>query len=199
LGIAVLHGRGERAARRAQAGRTGRPGGSRLARRGARTLEESEDRMTLLVTGSAGHLGEALVRTLAAAGTTVRGLDVRASPFTAEVGSLCDREFLRRCLRGVQAVLHTAALHKPHLATHGASDFTETNVTGTALLLAEAVAAGVGCVVFTSSTSVFGSALSPPAGEPAAWITESVPPVTKNAYGATKLAAEALCERCFNE
>src|SRR5262249_2325885 len=65
--------------------------------------------------------------------------------------------------------------------------------------LAEAIAAGVGCVVFTSSTSVFGSALSPPAGEPAAWITESVPPVTKNAYGATKLAAEALCERCFNE
>jgi UDP-glucose 4-epimerase len=155
--------------------------------------------MTLLVTGSAGHLGEALVRTLLDARAAVRGVDVKPSPFTAEVGSICDRDFLRRNLRGVHAVIHAAALHKPHLATHAAPDFTETNVGGTALLLQEAVAAGVRCVVHTSSTSAFGSALSPRPGEPAAWITESVPPVTKNIYGATKLQAEALCERCFQE
>ena len=48
--------------------------------------------------------------------------------------------------------------------------------------------------VFTSTTSAFGRALVPPAGEPAAWITEDVVPVPKNIYGATKVAAEDLCE-----
>ena len=48
--------------------------------------------------------------------------------------------------------------------------------------------------VFTSTTSTFGRALVPPAGEPAAWITEDVVPVPKNIYGATKVAAEDLCE-----
>ena len=155
--------------------------------------------MTVLVTGSAGHLGEALVRSLISARTPVRGIDVRPSSFTAEVGSICDRDFLRRCLRGVRAVIHAAALHKPHLATHGARDFTRTNVTGTALLLEEAAAARVTRVVFTSSTSAFGSALTPGTGQPAAWITESVMPITKNVYGATKLAGEALCARAFDE
>jgi UDP-glucose 4-epimerase len=155
--------------------------------------------MTVLVTGSAGHLGEALLRTLVSGGTPVRGIDVRPSSFTAEVGSICDRDFLRRCLYGVQAVIHAAALHKPHLATHEAADFTRTNVTGTALLLAEAAAARVTRVVFTSSTSAFGSALTPGPGQPAAWITEAVTPITKNVYGATKLEGEALCERAFDE
>jgi UDP-glucose 4-epimerase len=48
--------------------------------------------------------------------------------------------------------------------------------------------------VFTSTTSTFGRALTPPPGEPAAWITEEVAPVPRNIYGATKTAAEDLCE-----
>jgi UDP-glucose 4-epimerase len=36
--------------------------------------------------------------------------------------------------------------------------------------------------------------LSPPKGEPAAWLTEDVVPVPKNIYGVTKVAAENLCE-----
>lgn len=48
--------------------------------------------------------------------------------------------------------------------------------------------------MFTSTTSVFGRALSPLAGESAAWITEDVQPLPKNIYGVTKLAAENLCE-----
>ena len=73
-------------------------------------------------------------------------------------------------------------------------DFVDTNVTGTLNLLEEAVAAGVGRFVFTSTTTTFGRALTPPAGAPAAWITEDVVPVPKNIYGATKVAAEDLCE-----
>jgi nucleoside-diphosphate-sugar epimerase len=149
----------------------------------------------VLVTGSAGHLGEALVRTLREAGRDVVGLDLLASAFTSAVGSIADRACVRPCLRGVGAVLHAATLHKPHLGTHSRQAFLETNVTGTRVLLEEALAAGVRAFVFTSSTSVFGSALTPAPGAPAAWITEAVPAVPRNVYGATKAAAEDLCER----
>jgi nucleoside-diphosphate-sugar epimerase len=41
---------------------------------------------------------------------------------------------------------------------------------------------------------VFGGALVPPEGHPAAWITEETIPVPKNIYGVTKAAAEDLCQ-----
>ena len=117
--------------------------------------------MRVLVTGSSGHLGEALTRVLAAEGCDVVGLDVVASPSTARTGSLVDRPTVRRSLEGVDAVVHTATLHKPHVSTHSRQDFVDTNVSGTLILLEEAVRAGVGAVVFTSTTSAFGRALSP--------------------------------------
>src|ERR687893_676515 len=150
--------------------------------------------MRILVTGSSGHLGEALMRVLATEGCDVVGLDVLDSPYTDFVGSIADRACVRACLQGVDAVLHTATLHKPHVGSHTRRDFVDTNVTGTLTLLEEAVAAGVGRFVFTSSTTTFGRALNPPAGAPAAWITEDVVPVPKNVYGVTKTAAEDLCE-----
>jgi UDP-glucose 4-epimerase len=70
----------------------------------------------------------------------------------------------------------------------------DTNVSGTLNLLEAAAEAGAGRFIFTSTTSAFGHALTPPAGAPAAWITEDVPGVPKNIYGATKTAAEDLCE-----
>ncbi|WP_046120013.1 NAD-dependent epimerase/dehydratase family protein [Ensifer aridi] len=150
--------------------------------------------MTILVTGSAGHLGEALMRSLRAAGRDVRGIDIKPSDFTDLVGSIADRTFVRRALKNVHAVVHAATLHKPHVATHGYSEFIETNVTGTLNLLEEASEAGVGAFVFTSTTSAFGSALTPAPGEPAAWITEEVTPIPRNIYGVSKVAAEGLCE-----
>ncbi|MDT8437894.1 MAG: NAD(P)-dependent oxidoreductase [Wenzhouxiangellaceae bacterium] len=149
--------------------------------------------MTVLVTGSAGHLGEALMRVLRSRGRAVRGIDIKPSAFTDRVGSIVNREFVRDAMAGVEVVLHTATLHKPHVATHTRQDFVDTNITGTLNLLEEAVAAGVSAFVFTSTTSTFGDALRPPANQPAAWITEDVVPVVKNIYGATKLAAEDLC------
>jgi nucleoside-diphosphate-sugar epimerase len=150
--------------------------------------------MAILVTGSAGHLGEALMRTLLDAGHRSIGVDITKSAFTHEVGSIMDRDFVKSCMQGVHAVLHTATLHKPHVATHTRQDFVDTNITGTLNLLEEASAAGVGGFVFTSTTRVFGRALSPPPGSPAAWITEDVVPVPRNIYGVTKAAAENLCE-----
>jgi UDP-glucose 4-epimerase len=147
----------------------------------------------ILVTGSAGHLGEALVRSLRDEGSEVIGLDRLDSPFTNVVGSIADRELVRRCLDGVDAVLHAATLHKPHVGSHSRRQFVDTNITGTLNLLEEAVAAEAKSFVFTSTTSAFGRALAPPPGAPAAWITEDVVPVPRNIYGVTKTAAEDLC------
>lgn len=149
--------------------------------------------MRFLVTGSAGHLGEALVHTLKELKHEVVSLDILDSPFTTHVGSIIDRSFVRHCMSGVQAVFHAATLHKPHVATHSRQDFVDTNVTGTLNLLEEAATAGVISFIFTSTTSVFGDALVPPAGDPAAWVTEEVTPLSKNIYGVTKFAAEDLC------
>jgi nucleoside-diphosphate-sugar epimerase len=150
--------------------------------------------MTILVTGSSGHLGEALVRTLQNFSQPVIGIDKIHGPFNSETGSILDGVFVAHCMKGVQVVFHTATLHKPHIATHSRQDYVDTNLTGTLNLLEAAVRAGVRSFIFTSTTSVFGHALVPPSGHPAAWITEDVVPIPKNIYGVTKGAAEDLCE-----
>ncbi|WP_028133411.1 NAD-dependent epimerase/dehydratase family protein [Bradyrhizobium japonicum] len=155
--------------------------------------------MTILVTGSAGHLGEAVIRTLRGRGSPVRGIDLKPSPFTDAVGSIVDPGFVRRQMDGVAAVIHTATLHKPHVATHSKQDFVDTNVSGTLNLLEAAAAAGVKSFVFTSTTSAFGSQLRPAAGQAAVWVNEDLPSVPKNIYGTTKLMAETLCELFFRE
>jgi nucleoside-diphosphate-sugar epimerase len=155
--------------------------------------------MTIVVTGSAGHLGEAMIRTLRNQRRPALGVDIKPSPFTERVGSITDRSFVKSIMVGVRSVIHSATLHKPHVATHSQQDFIDTNVTGTLVLLEEAVAAGVECFVFTSTTSAFGSALSPAADAPAAWVDEDVVPIPKNIYGVTKVAAESLCELFFRK
>jgi UDP-glucose 4-epimerase len=150
--------------------------------------------MRILVTGSAGHLGEALMRVLPTHGHELVGLDILASPYTTVVGSIADRGTVRAHVAGVDAVVHCATLHKPHVGSHSRAEFVETNVAGTLNLLEEAAAANVSRFVFTSTTSTFGHALTPAPGEPAAWITEDVAPVPRNIYGATKVAAEDLCQ-----
>src|SRR6516225_11671895 len=99
--------------------------------------------MKVLVTGSSGHLGEALVRTLQDLQHEVVGLDILESRFTTDVGSILDRSCVSHCLKDVEAVFHAATLHKPHLTTHRRQAFVDTNITGTLTLLEEAVKAGI--------------------------------------------------------
>jgi UDP-glucose 4-epimerase len=151
--------------------------------------------MTILVTGSAGHLGEATVRTLRRQGIPVIGLDVKSSPFTDCVGSILDRSFALASMRGITAVVHTATLHKPHVATHNWRDFIDTNVNGTLHLLEAAAESRVESFIHLSTTSVFGSALVSEQSHAAAWVTEDLLPSPRNIYGVTKLMAENLCEQ----
>ena len=155
--------------------------------------------MKILVTGSSGHLGEALVRTLQDADREVVSLDIKPSPFTTVVGSIADRECVKTCMTDVGLVYHAATLHKPHVVTHSMQEFVNTNIHGTLVLLEEAAASQVISFVFTSTTSVFGDALRPPPGKPAAWVTEEVTPIPKNIYGVTKTAAEDLCHLFYRK
>jgi nucleoside-diphosphate-sugar epimerase len=134
------------------------------------------------------------MRTLRARQVEVVGVDIVDSPFTDVCGSIAECSVVEHAMRGVTAVLHAATLHKPHVASHGRQAFIDTNVTGTLNLLEAAVAQRAQAFIFTSTTSTFGDALTPPPGAPAAWITEQVAPIPKNIYGVTKVAAEDLCQ-----
>ena len=155
--------------------------------------------MKILVSGSSGHLGEALVRTLQAKGHEVVGVDIKSSPYTTHVGSIIDQKFIKSCMTGVRVVYHTATLHKPHIVTHSMQDFIDTNISGTLTLLEEAVSSQVSSFVFTSTTSIFGEALRPPIGMPAVWVTEKLNPIPRNIYGLTKAAGEGLCQLFYRK
>lgn len=163
--------------------------------------------MRILVTGSSGWLGQTLVPRLSEDGHQVIGLDPVPSPNTQIVGTVADRESVRRAIRDFEAdaIVHSAALHKPNIETHPASDFVAVNVQGTLNLLEEAVAPGsrVDRFIFTSTTSLMISRAMRPevSGHPkkAVWITEDMMPLLpRNIYGVSKLSAEHLC-RLFHE
>src|SRR5712671_3715143 len=162
--------------------------------------------MNILVTGSSGWLGQTLVPRLARGGHKVVGLDPDPGSTTTIVGSVVDRTLVHRIIRehAIEAIVHAAARHKPHIETHDNSEFVAVNVQGTLNLLEEAVAPGskVDRFVFTSTTSVMISqkisAGRAGGAKQAIWIDESLSPLEpRNIYGVTKRAAEELC-RLFN-
>jgi nucleoside-diphosphate-sugar epimerase len=159
--------------------------------------------MRVLLTGSSGWLGRFLAPRLRAAGHVVIGLDVAPGADTNIVGSVADRAVIERAFRdhGIEAVVHTAALHKPDIARYPPMAFIETNVTGTLNLLQAAIAAGHDRFVYTSTTSLMISQDIHQQASPAAiWVDESLGPLApRNIYGVTKLAAEGLCRLNFLE
>ena len=152
--------------------------------------------MRVLLTGSSGWLGGFLAPRLRAAGCAVVGLDVAPGPDTDMVGSVADRVVVDRAFdRGIDAVIHSGALHQPDLARYPAQRFVDVNVTGTLNLLEAATAAGNDRFVFTSTTSLMiDQSIREESSDAAIWLDEtSGPLMPRNIYGVTKLAAEGLC------
>ncbi|KAL5361497.1 hypothetical protein BJX96DRAFT_152124 [Aspergillus floccosus] len=163
----------------------------------APVLSKMSSSYDVLVSGSAGHLGTALMLCLPSLGFKPLGIDILPSPTTTLVGSVCDRAFIASIFGNnpIRHVLHAATLHKPHICSHSKEQFISTNIAGTLILLEESAKfkERIESFVFFSTTSAFGMALSPEPGLPAAWIDETVVPVPKNIYGVTKVAAEEMC------
>ncbi len=152
--------------------------------------------MHVLLTGSSGWLGRFLAPRLRAAGHLVTGLDIAAGADTDIIGSVADRNVVDRAFdRGVEAVIHAAALHKPDIARYSEQAFVDVNVAGTLNLLTAARMAGHDRFVFTSTTSLMISQrIRDEAGDAAIWLEENSGPLApRNIYGVTKLAAEGLC------
>jgi UDP-glucose 4-epimerase len=158
--------------------------------------------MNILVTGSSGWLAQDLMPRLKRAEHTVIGLDPVPGPHTDVVGTVADRDLVRKIIREhrIQGIIHAGALHKPQVATHDPTRFIETNVQGTLNLLQEATAEGstVDRFVFTSTTSLMISQEIRDAHrrgvDRAFWIDEEMTTLEpRNIYGVSKLAAEHLC------
>jgi UDP-glucose 4-epimerase len=162
--------------------------------------------MRVLLTGSSGWLGRFLAPRLREEGHEVIGLDVAPGDDTDVLGSVADRALVERTFaeRGIGAVIHAGALHKPDIVRYPKQAFVDVNVTGTLNLLEAAAAAGCGRFVFTSTTSLMISeairAGKAAGATRAAWLTEESGPLEpRNVYGVTKRAAEQLCALAHRE
>jgi nucleoside-diphosphate-sugar epimerase len=152
--------------------------------------------MRVLVTGSAGRVGRAIYIKLSRE-HQVQGLDRTPSSTSDYVGDIGDPSLLRNALAGVDAVIHVAALHAPHVAHVSETEFERVNVHHTHRLLDACANAGVRRLVFTSTTALYGTA-STPDGH-AGWVDETTPPQPITIYHRTKSTAESLLKEAARQ
>lgn len=145
--------------------------------------------MRVLITGASGRVGRAIYVRLMREHEVV-GLD-RSPSSTADVlGDITDAKLLERAAQGMDAIVHVAALHAPHVGRVPDAVFERINVVGTQRVLQAALQHGVPHIVFTSTTALYGTG-SAREGE-AAWLTEDTAPAPRTVYHRTKLDAEQL-------
>jgi nucleoside-diphosphate-sugar epimerase len=144
--------------------------------------------MVWAISGGAGFLGLHLARRLIADGHEVRSLDLvpldEPGLAVQELrGDVRDAAACRELVDRARILVHAAAA----LPIRGSRDeIRSVNVDGTLTLLSAAVAAGVGRVVFISSTAVYGVPEKHP-------IEEDDPLVGVGHYGESKIEAEEVC------
>lgn len=150
--------------------------------------------MKALVTGGAGFIGSAISRALLQEGWTVRILDNFLTGFEENVpdgtellrGDLRDQDAVLHACRDVEVVFHQGALRSVARSVDNPRLTQECNVVGTLNVLLGAEAAGVGRVVYASSSSVYGDV-------DGRVNREDMPPDPLSPYAASKLAGEYYC------
>jgi len=142
----------------------------------------------MLVTGGSGFIGRQ-VATAFKATHDVRILDRAAADM--DCGDVSDeRDVARAMAGGVDCVVHLAALASVQKSLEEPDLARRWNVDGTRIVLEQALAAGVGSVVFASSCAAYGDS-TPPLGE-------DMPVRPLSLYAETKVAGEQLC-RSFSQ
>lgn len=155
--------------------------------------------MKVVVTGGAGYVGYSLMRELLrpahpaseiviydnlsrANYALFTAAPLAGKPVAFVQGELLDGRRLQRCLDGADVVYHLAARVTTPFADHDSHAFEQVNHWGTAGLATAAEEAGVGHVVYLSSTAVYGT--------PEVDADESTPPEASSFYGTSKLRGE---------
>lgn len=151
--------------------------------------------MRILVTGSAGRVGRAIYIKLMRTHDVV-GIDKTPCSTADYIGDIRDSALIDRVLENIDVIVHTAALHAPHVGLVPDSEFTSINVDATEKLALAGVKAGVKHFIFTSTTALYGYASTPKSI--AGWIDEEVTPQPKSIYHKSKIAAETKLEEISN-
>lgn len=151
--------------------------------------------MRILVTGSAGRVGRAIYIKLMRTDDVV-GIDKTPCSTADYIGDISDSAVVDGALENIDVIIHTAALHAPHVGLVPDSEFQSINVDATAKLALAGVKAGVKHFIFTSTTALYGYA-STPKGI-AGWVDEEVIPQPKSIYHKSKIAAENKLEEISN-
>jgi nucleoside-diphosphate-sugar epimerase len=148
-----------------------------------------------LVTGGAGFIGSNLVRALLERGDNVRVLDnfstgnrrnLQGLGVDVIEGELRSYERVHNAVRGADVVYHLGALGSVPRSVQDPLTSSAVNVEGTLNVLLAARDEGVRRVVYSSSSSVYGTRRDLP-------VTEQTPPDPISPYGVAKLAAERFC------
>lgn len=151
--------------------------------------------MRALVTGGCGFIGSHLVHRLLADGADVTIIDDLTTGSRHNIAGLSarliyasieDRSALREAMEGVDVVYHLAAQVSVPMSLKRPATCLRTNVVGTAGVLEEARAEGIGTVVFASSAAVYGET-------PDGIQRVGMPSSPSSPYGVSKRSGEQLC------
>ncbi|MCH9631962.1 MAG: hypothetical protein S4CHLAM6_02840 [Chlamydiae bacterium] len=153
--------------------------------------------MKILITGSSGRFGSAIANFLSNKHKII-GIDLNPGAHTTHIIDIsCNKNKLIDVSRNADAIIHTAALHAPHVKLFSKKKFWEVNVVGTEILLDICLKHKIPRFIFTSSTSIYGHALVHP--NSTIWVTEKLHPQPRDIYDETKLAGEKLCEEAASD
>lgn len=156
---------------------------------------------TYLVTGGAGFIGTNIIKQLLADGHTVRSLDNYSAGKMEErfqdgveymEGDIRNMDDCRKACDGVDGVFHLAAVPRVTYSVEHPWETNDNNLTGTINLLEACREKGVGRLVFSTSSSVYGS------DEMGKKLTEDMPKRPKSPYALQKLAGQEYC-RLYSE
>ncbi len=145
---------------------------------------------TILITGAAGFLGDAIRGELDRLGTPVLPLDRRSQAASGRKTIVCDLTDVHRMHalvqeRRIDCIIHSGGVSGPMLARDDPHGIVRANVDGTANLLELARIHGIGRFIFCSSAGVYGATQGGP-------VVETDPLRPSDIYSASKAAGEHL-------